>query len=161
MEQSQLFIKIALHAWEMNIKRTTAIFDSLTDEQLLTEIAPGRNRGIYILGHLVAVHDMMLPLLDLGQRQYLQLDEAFISNPDKAITDLPPVQDLRAYWTSINQILREQFNKLTPEEWLQKHTMISDEDFAKEPHRNRLSVLLNRTNHNAYHQGQLAWAKNK
>ena len=161
MEQSQLFIKVSLHAWEMNIKRTTAIFDSLTDEQLLTEIAPGRNRGIYILGHLAAVHDMMLPLLGLGQRQYPQLDEAFISNPDKAITDLPSVQDLRAYWTNINQILREQFNKLTPEEWLQKHTMISDEDFAKEPHRNRLSVLLNRTNHNAYHQGQLAWAKNK
>jgi len=31
----------------------------------------------------------------------------------------------------------------------------SDEDYAKDPTRNRLSVLLSRTNHLAYHLGQI------
>jgi hypothetical protein len=42
---------------------------------------------------------------------------------------------------------------------LQKHTAVSDADFAKEPHRNRLSVVLNRAGHVQYHLGQLVWFK--
>ena len=39
-----------------------------------------------------------------------------------------------------------------------KHTAVSDEDFAANPLRNRLSVLLSRTRHLAYHIGQIALA---
>jgi hypothetical protein len=141
------------------IKRATAVFDRLGDEELFAEIAPGKNRAIYLLGHLSAVHDMMLPLLGLGERQYPFLDAAFISNPDKSIPDLPKVEELRGYWKSINEVLADKFRMLQPEEWLQKHTAVSDEDFAKEPHRNRFSVLLNRTGHVQYHLGQLALLK--
>lgn len=159
MDQQQLYVKMALHAWDVHIKRTNSTFDSLTDEQLLQEIAPGKNRAIYLLGHLTAVHDGMLPLLALGERAYAQLDEAFISNPDRAVKDLPAVKDLRAWWTTTNEKLAGHFNSLPAADWFLKHTRISDEDFAKEPHRNRLSVLINRTNHMAYHLGQLVWAK--
>ena len=41
--------------------------DSLSDEQLQKEIAPGKNRGIYILGHLIAVHDDMLAILNWAE----------------------------------------------------------------------------------------------
>jgi hypothetical protein len=59
-------------------------------------------------------------------------------------------------WEAVNEELKKQFNDLSTEEWLQKHTAISDEDFTREPHRNRLNVVLSRTNHLSYHQGQLA-----
>jgi hypothetical protein len=36
---------------------------------------------------------------------------------------------------------------------------ISEQDFAKEPMRNKLNVLINRTNHLAYHYGQLRLIK--
>jgi hypothetical protein len=36
---------------------------------------------------------------------------------------------------------------------------VSPEDFAKEPHRNRLNVLISRTNHMANHIGQLLLLK--
>jgi hypothetical protein len=42
------------------------------------------------------------------------------------------------------------------EEWLTKHNSVSAEDFAKEPHRNKLSVLISRAMHQAYHGGQIA-----
>lgn len=43
----------------------------------------------------------------------------------------------------------------------QKHSAVSEEDFAKEPHRNKLNLLLNRTNHLSYHHGQLVFLKEK
>ncbi|MBK6626451.1 MAG: hypothetical protein IPJ87_16545 [Flavobacteriales bacterium] len=37
----------------------------------------------------------------------------------------------------------------------QKLARIAEVDLPKEPHRNRLNVLMSRTNHLAYHRGQL------
>ena len=122
MSQQESFVKAALLTWAGNIKRLTAIFNGLTDEELFTEIAPGKNRGVYLLGHLTAVNDMMLPLLGFGNREFPQLDKAFISNPDRTIKDLPPVQELRAQWTAGNELLNRHFNSLTPDQWLERHT---------------------------------------
>lgn len=159
MNKEDLFVKMVLHAWDLNNKRVTKTFDSLNDEQLLDEIAPAKNRVIYLLGHLAAVHDMMLPLLGLGERQYTQLDEAFVDNPDREIADLPSPEQLRAHWLNINEVLAKQFASLTAADWFTRHSMVSEEDFAKEPHRNKLSVVISRTNHASYHLGQIVLVK--
>jgi len=39
-------------------------------------------------------------------------------------------------------------------DWGQKHVVVSEEDFAKDPSRNRFAILLSRTNHLSYHLGQ-------
>ena len=158
--QQELFIKVALDSWNIQIIRTDKLLETLTDGQLQQEVASGRNTGVYLLGHLAAIHDAMLPLLYFGDKQYPQLEDIFIKSPDKSLLTKPSTSLLRQYWKEINSALASHFNKLNPDEWLQKHASISDEDFAKEPHRNRLSVLLNRTNHLSYHYGQLAFLKN-
>jgi hypothetical protein len=66
------------------------------------------------------------------------------------------VDELRAWWDEVNKRLREGLSRLTPSDWLMKHTAVSEEDFAKDPLRNRLAILLTRTNHLAYHLGQTA-----
>ena len=157
--QQNLFVSTGLHSWEQAIKRASTLFDNFTDEELGEAIVPGRNRIIYLLGHLTAVHDRMFPLLDLGARLYPQLDVHFIANPDNAATEFPAAGDLRQYWNTVNQQLTQSLKGWTPEEWLQKHTAMSDEDFAREPHRNRFSVVINRAGHVQYHLGQLAWFK--
>ena len=157
--QQDLFIKIALDSWNIQIDRTNKLIESLTDEQLQQQVATNRNSGVYLLGHLTAVHDAMLPLLNFGDKLYPQLEDTFIKSPDKSSIAKPSTLLLRQYWRDVNSTLASHYTKLKPEEWLQKHTSISDEDFAKEPHRNRLSVLLNRTNHLSYHFGQLAFLK--
>jgi hypothetical protein len=159
--EKQVMVKMALDLWNSRIKATDELFDSLTDEQLMKEIAPGRNRGIYLLGHLTAVHDHMLPLLGFEKSQYPQLGDIFITKPDKAVAELPSVKELRAYWKSSNEKLAAHFNKLQPEEWFQKHTSVSAEDFAKEPHRNRLQIVIGRTVHLSGHLGQLLYLKSK
>ena len=67
---NEIMIKMVLDAWYSKIKEADDIFDKLTDEQLQIEVAPNRNRGIYLLGHLSAVHDGMLPLLGFRERFY-------------------------------------------------------------------------------------------
>jgi hypothetical protein len=157
--QKELFIKIALDAWNTQVKRADSLFDLLTDEQLKNEVAPNRNRGIYLLGHLTAVHDRMLPLLYFEERLYPQFDNVFLLNPDKSKFEMPAIKYIRKNWKEVNARLDKHFNHLKPDEWFQKHSSVSDEDFAKEPHRNRLGVLVNRTNHLAYHLGQFAFLK--
>jgi len=59
----------------------------------------------------------------------------------------------------VNSKLTAAFETLTPQQWLEKHTAVSAEDFAKDPTRNRLAVLMSRTNHAAFHTGQAALIK--
>lgn len=155
----QTFVKQAVALWEQSVKRVTDTFKNLSEEALYADIAPGRNRPIYVLGHLVAVHDRMLPLLDLGPRNWPELDAAFIRTPDRTVGDIPSYADLLARFEQVNAQLAARFAELTPTQWLEKHADVSAEDFAKEPNRNRFNVLLGRTSHIAYHQGQLVWAK--
>src|SRR5579863_3597957 len=120
--QQNLFVTTALHTWEQSIKRATAFFDKCSDEELLQPIVPGKNRIVYLLGHLTAVHDRMLPLLGLGDRLYLHFDELFVTNPDNPAATLPAPDQLRDSFTSINRRLVDSFRNWTPEEWLLKHT---------------------------------------
>lgn len=155
------FIKMVLDAWHTQVKQTDDLFNLLSDEQLMNEVAPGKNRGIYLLGHLTAVHDRMLPLLELGDHRYPNLYKTFVDSADKTENNLPSTEDLRNYWKEVNNVLSEKFSKLSIEEWFQKHNAVSEVDFAKEPHRNKLNVVINRTNHLANHLGQLLLLKSQ
>jgi uncharacterized damage-inducible protein DinB len=154
---SQLFVTMALNAWEASVKRTSKIFDSLTDEKLMQEVAPGRNRGIYLLGHLAAVNDGMLKILGFGDRLYPHLEKTFLEDPDNPETAMPSIAELRSYWKNSINALNEHFKQVQPDDWFTRHMAVSEADFEKEPHRNKLNVIINRTNHMEYHRGQLVF----
>ena len=157
----ELFIQMVLSAWDTHIARTNKLLEELSDEALAAPVAPGRNTGTYILGHLVAVHDGMLTLLGLGDKLYPQLDSLFLTNPDNAETAKHSLQELRQYWATVNTKLSQQIAGVPADEWFNRHTAVSEADFAKEPHRNKLNILISRTNHLAYHWGQLVFLKPK
>jgi hypothetical protein len=154
-----LLVKMTLTAWYAQNNYLSKLIDSLTDDQLKKEIAPGRNTGIYLLGHLIAVSDAMIPLLVFGDRLFPALDEVFIKNPDKSEQVKPGIHELKVNLVAVNAKLEAAFQKATIEEWLGKHTAVSAEDFAKEPHRNKLNVVISRTNHMANHIGQMLLLK--
>jgi hypothetical protein len=159
MTNEELMGITALNSWKLVVGRFDQGLAALTDEQLQTQVAPGKNRLLYLVGHLTAVHDRLFPLLGIGERLHPELDETYITNPDKAIADPLSAKDLRKAWTDVNRKLTAAFEKFTPADWLQKHTAISDEDFAKDPTRNRLAVVMSRTNHASFHSGQSVLAK--
>lgn len=159
MTQTEIAIKMVLDRWNGSILNLNKHLNELSDEQLQKEIAPGKNRGIYLLGHLVAVHDDMLILLGMGDKLFPELNEPFIKQADKVATQIPSPAEIRKMWGKQNDVLQEKFAKVTVAEWFSKHTAISDEDFSKEPHRNKLNIIITRTSHLQYHSGQIVLLK--
>jgi hypothetical protein len=154
MTLETLLIDSALRNWRSNVDRAGKLFGNLSQEQLLQEVAPGKNRLIYLWGHLTAFNDALIPLLSLGARIHPELDLMFVSNPDRTVPTILLGEDLKIIWQQTSEILWSSFTKLSIADWLQKHSAVSEEDFLREPYRNRFTVLLGRTAHIAYHVGQ-------
>lgn len=154
MTPEQSIVASAVQAWKTQLERADKLFSGLDDQQLRTEIAPGKNRLVYLWGHLIAVHDAMQPLLGIGPRVRPDLDAVFLTVPDRTVADLPSAVELKQVWDQVNGRLLSAFDAFTLADWAQKHTAVSTEDFQANPLRNRLAVLLNRTAHVAYHLGQ-------
>ena len=153
--QPNLLVKMILMAWDAQNNYFNKLISSLTDELLAKEIAPGKNTGVYLLGHLIAVSDGMLPLLGFGDRLFPEMEEVFVKNPDKSAQVFPSVAELKQRLETVNTRLHDHFGSTEVNEWLSRHTAVSPGDFAKEPHRNKLNVVINRTGHMAYHIGQM------
>ena len=154
---TNLFVKMTVSAWETECTRVTKLLNELSDEQLMKDTAPGRNSGKYLLGHLTAVSDNMQTLLEWGEVLFPQLVQMYIRTPDKSGAEGPSINDLRDFWKAVNERIAGNISKMKPEDWFAKHTAVSAEDFLKEPHRNKLNVLISRTNHMSYHRGQLVY----
>ncbi len=153
--QTAVMVKMATELWDSEIASFDNLLESLTDIELEREIAPGKNRVVYLAGHMAAVHDAMLPLLGFGELLHPELQPIYIRTPDRAVVETPSAADLRKYWKEINQKIQEGIQKTAPEAWFGRHNSISEEDFAKEPHRNKLNLLIGRAKHVSYHLGQL------
>jgi len=156
MTNEELLVANAVSFWNLALARVDKLFLNLTPKELDHAVAPGKNRLIYLWGHLAAVNDSMISLMGLGQRLHPELDEVFITAPDRTAVKEMSAEEVKKAWTEINAKLNAEFAKMTPADWLHKHTAVSDADYAKEPLRNRLAILLTRTAHMAYHMGQAA-----
>ncbi|CAN5593340.1 hypothetical protein BH11BAC2_BH11BAC2_15380 [soil metagenome] len=154
-------IKMVLDAWNVHIERTEKLFNELTDDQLSKEVAPGRNRGTYLLGHLIAVHDGMIALLSERKELFPQLKKIYLQEPDQSNMEVGNIGDLRGYWKEVTSALNVCIQNISEEEWFNRHYAVSEEAFTKEPHRNKLNIIINRTNHLSYHLGQLVFLKEK
>jgi hypothetical protein len=158
-DQKELFVKMVLGSWNAKLRQTEALLAELNDEQLLQEVAPGKNRGIYLLGHLIAVHDKLFYILGTGNPIFPDYEEIFVNKPDRAINELPSIQELRQSWSAVHAQLANSFDLVSPDQWFERHRLVSEADFATAPHRNKLNVVLSRASHVDYHLGQLIFLK--
>jgi DinB superfamily len=159
MTNDEILTGAVVDSWKLVIKRFDKMLGNFTDEHLQQQVAPGKNRVFYLLGHLTAFHDRMLPMLGLGERLHPELDDAYIANGDRVLGDPLSATELRRTWIEVNDKLTAAFDRLNLQDWLEKHAAVSDADFAENPERNRLSVVVSRTNHVSYHLGQVVLAK--
>jgi hypothetical protein len=152
-------VRQVMNYWADRNKAVTDYFNKYADDFYYQEVAPNRSRAIYLFGHLIAINDAMIPLLGLGEKLLPEYAAMFIVAPDKSIAELPSMPELKKSWEKINHTLTQYFNNMSPGEWLDRHMSISPEDFRRDPLRNKLNVLINRTNHQSYHLGQLVLLK--
>ncbi|MGZ3776991.1 MAG: hypothetical protein ACXVI9_05205, partial [Mucilaginibacter sp.] len=57
----------------------------------------------------------------------------------------------------VTSVLQQRIDATSADDWFTRHNAVSAEDFAKEPHRNKLNIIINRTNHLSTHLGQLIY----
>ena len=110
MTADQMLIDAAISSWKQVITRVGALCLSLNEEQLLVEVAPGKNRILYLWGHLTAVHDAMFSVLRTGERLHPELD-AF-SSP--SLTDRSRFQRPRRSPGVGRPFIRPSFRHLRP-----------------------------------------------
>src|SRR6266849_1221396 len=124
-------ITLGLKAWKTQIDRADKLFGTLSSDEVLREIAPGRNRLLYLWGHLTAIHDAMLPLLGLRERLHPEFDVAFVSRSEEHTSELQSHEQVRRAWNAVNAELWKGFEKMSWSDWVQRHSGVSEEDFAK------------------------------
>lgn len=147
-------VKMVLDMWNIMIKQTGELFNKISDEQLLTELEGLKNRGIYLLGHLTAASVQMFRLLDFRNPIVPHYKSIFIDNADKEVSESPDVSEIRHNWNEVNNGLSNSFKSMSSSAWFQKHTSVFQDEFENEPHRNKLNIVLTRSNHLSHHYGQ-------
>ncbi|WPU94673.1 DinB family protein [Mucilaginibacter sabulilitoris] len=152
--QSLQVINQVLGFWQTNNNHISALFDKHADETYLERVAPGRNTGMYILGHLIAVSDDIFYTLGLGNTMFPELAK-YLGESEANIDHEYSIADLKNKWEAVNKKLMMDFSSQTTDWWLGRHMRVSEADFAADPSRNKLSVLLSRASHESYHGGQL------
>lgn len=155
MDQTSIAIQIAIKQWEIVTNHATKLLGQMSDEALAGQIAPNKNTGSYIMGHLIALHDAIPQFLGIGQTEYPELADIYLKQSEGKSEHPKTVQELRQMWLNTHERVTVLIKELPDHLWLTRHTAMTDEDFEANPLRNKLSILINRTNHFSYHVGQL------
>jgi len=148
-------IALILNAWKTQSNAVADYFTKHPDEFYQQPVAPGRNKAIHLLGHLIANMDGLNPLLGFGDKLFPRLDAYLQPNTSWDHPDFPTLAELKGQWEHLTRQLDSHFSILTPIDWLSRHTKVSEADFALDPKRNKLNVLIGRITHISYHLGQL------
>src|SRR5690349_21611599 len=123
-DKQQLFIKMAISAWKTQNAQVNKLLESISDEQLLNETAPGRNTGVYLLGHFTAVNDNLFTILGFGEKLYPELYDVFVKESDKSGHKFPAASTLKEYWNNVNTKLTECVDKASADDWFSRHTSV-------------------------------------
>jgi uncharacterized damage-inducible protein DinB len=149
-------IDICLLQWETYNRRTLKVIESLTDQNFNTPIVPNGNSASWLLGHLADTDDKLLELFGIRSRMYPELEKIYHHERTTNQTGHLSKADLITKWKAISVELDRAFKSWSESDWLGRHTAVTEEDFKKEPHRNKLNVMLSRVEHKASHLGQIA-----
>lgn len=66
----------------------------------------------------------MLVLLGMGTKLYRELYEPFLKEPDNVAFQTPSVAELQLMWETQNKWIQENFQKMKPEDWFQRHKVL-------------------------------------
>jgi uncharacterized damage-inducible protein DinB len=152
-------IQICLLQWDSYNRRMLKMLDTVEEKNFNTPIVPGGNSPSWLFGHLADTDDALLPLLGISERIYPELAKIYHHERGSNQSGHLAKQALVEKWNAIVNTLSQHFKSMSESDWLQRHTAVSNEDFMKEPQRNKLNVLLSRVTHKASHLGQIGLQK--
>ncbi len=128
---------------------------ALTDEELGRELAPGKNHGLWLLGHLITSEDFY--------NKYLRGEKLCFPEYEKLCGmgatllppgDFPKPAAMREHWQQVLDRNEKLLSELTDEDWDQPHCQPGggeEGDFFK----TKGGFITFMSSHEMYHSGQL------
>jgi hypothetical protein len=96
--------------------------DALTDDDLKMEIIPGRNHGVWILGHLIVSDDDLSLYINKQPLLFPKLQNIFKQGSTiQSVEKYPSASELRQYWEEVCEKNDKLFNDLKDEVLDQPH----------------------------------------
>ena len=148
-------LEIALLQWHTINKRIFKTLETISDENFHKQIVVNGNSPSWLFGHLADTDDKLLELLGIQNRIFQELKSIYHHERGNNLVGHLTKEELLKRWTTIIESLDKAFATMTEENWLGRHMEVTEDDFKKEPHRNKLNVLLSRVMHKASHLGQI------
>ena len=149
-------LDICLLQWDTYNRRMQKMLESFADEKYFEPIVPGGNSPSWLMGHLADTDDALLELFGIRQRIFPELTKIYHHERGTNQAGHLSKPELLTKWKTIVAELDRAFKTMSESDWHSKHTAVSEEDFKKEPHRNKMNVMLSRVTHKASHLGQIA-----
>lgn len=153
-------LEICLLQWDMHTRRIQKIMDTISNENYTKAIVTGGNSPSWIMGHLADTDDRLLELFGIRQRMFPELEKIYHHERGTNQLNHLSKEELMVKWNAITAELDRVFKGMSEADWHARHMAVSEEDFKKEPYRNKLNVLLSRVTHKASHFGQIAMQGN-
>ncbi|MBS1493433.1 MAG: DinB family protein [Bacteroidetes bacterium] len=130
------------------------IINSLSDEDLRKEINPGKNHGVWLLGHLITCEDDFALFMGKGEITYMDYHNMFAENTKlQSVDNYPPVSEMRNKWKEMVEKNKKIYAELTDAELNEPQAQLTGEnDFCK----TKEDVASHWQVHLMYHTGQLS-----
>lgn len=149
-------LEICLLQWDTYNRRMQRALDLLDEKKFYEPIMPGGNSPSWLMGHLADTDDALLELFGIRNRLFPELAKIYHHERGTNQSGHLSKEELTTTWRAIVAELDRAFKNMSEQDWHARHMAVSEEDFKKEPHRNKLNVMLSRVMHKASHLGQMA-----
>jgi DinB superfamily len=149
-------IEICLVQWDTYNRRMQKMLDALSAENYFKAIVPGGNSPSWLMGHLADTDDALLELFGIRKRMFPELAKIYHHEKGTNQSGHLSKDELNTQWKAILAELDKTFKSMSESDWHSRHMAVTEEDFKKEPQRNKLNVMLSRVSHKASHLGQVA-----
>lgn len=138
----------------MMIEWVNGVINILSDDEFKSEISPGKNHGVWLLGHLLTSDDDFSMFMGKGPVMFPEYYETF-GQGSKLLPaeDYPSVHDLKDAWSKVCEKNRKIYSELTDDELQLPHAMVKDID--KDYFKTKERVIMAWQLHQLYHAGQL------
>lgn len=149
----------ALHEqWKIMAGWISGNLKSLTDDEIKVSLAPGKNHGVWILGHLIQSEDELSIFLGRGPYLYPENEQLFSQGSKlQDVGSYPPVEILRKQWENVKSKNDSLLSGIRDEELNEPHCGSLPDSFEGEDFfRTKGRCIMIWNLHQMYHNGQLA-----
>lgn len=129
--------------------------DPLTDDELKMELSPGKNHGIWILGHLIVSDDDFSLYMGKGDLLFPEYYEIFGAKSKlQPVESYAPASLLRKQWKEVIEKNKKIYAELTDEELKLPHAKV--DEFENDFFKTKENIAKFWQLHQMYHAGQLS-----